>query len=192
MSKRYKIGVGSYVGRFLPLKGSGGTGLGISGGGTGHCPCHRRAENCPAAAKQWQHVYLLGPGGKYVHAQILCIFPANLHGGFLHLTDLLEQPVLLPGALAAQPLHPDFSLHFRPPSPKDILPSSQWLCGPPRCISGQQCPGSPAATCFFPCILPTTLDPLPVLNLFCPKLQLYFSASFLYLVTSSSSSSSST
>lgn len=114
MSKRYKIKAGSSVSRFLPPKGSGGTGLGISRGGTGHrwhhlCPCIYR---------------VLGE-----NAQILCIFPASSRGGFLHLPDLLGQAALPPGAPAAQPPHPALSLHFGAPSPHDSLPPSRWFWG---------------------------------------------------------------
>lgn len=152
-AKRYKIRAGSSLGGFLPLKGSGGTGLGISWvaqvtGGTSHWwHCHHGAENRPAAAKRLQHVCLLGPGGKHMHAQIPGISPASLHRGFLRLPGPLEQAAPLPGAGAAQPLRPDLSLHFGPPSPKGRLPPSRWLCGPPAAFLASDVPAAPQ-----PCI----------------------------------------
>lgn len=105
----------SYVRRFLPLKGSGGTGLGTPRGGTGRW-WHRSQEH-------W--------------LPRLCIQTSPCTSG-------LPQP-------------PDH----------------------PAALLGSDVPAAP-------CILPTSLDPLPVLNHFCSKLITFF------LVTSSSSSSSST
>lgn len=146
VSKRYKIKAGSYVSGFLPPKGSGGMGLGISRGGTGHwwhhlCPCNYR---------------VLGAN--------TCTLKFSVYS--------------LPACAVASSISPTFwgsQLSSREQRPPSLRPQTS------PCASGLPHPGtaSPRAAGFgathcLPRILPAALDPLLVLNLFCPKLRLGF------------------
>lgn len=185
MSERYKITAGSHVGWFLPLKGWGGTGAGISRGGTGHW-WHKvtgGTASAPAtpglgiASKKATACVFIGLWGS-THPQIFCIFPISLHGGFLRLTDVLSSLVSsqeLP-ILCIQPspsdllLHPPFPLHLRCPPLKGSPPAPGFE-GHPAALLGSDVSAAPH---FFPCILPTTLGLLPIRSFFYPKLWLIF------------------
>lgn len=193
MSERYKITAGSHVGQFLPLKGWDGTGPGISRGGTGHWwhgPRHAGAGNCQ---QKGYNMCIYWVVGVHTRSDFLYI-PYQLARWLPPSHRCSQQPGVLPAA--AQSLHPTF--RTRPSAPHLPHPTFPLhircppLKGSPRPGFGDH-PAAflgsdvPAAPHLFPCILPTNAGLLPILSLFYPKPQLFFSASFLYMETSSSS-----
>lgn len=203
MSERYKITAGSHVGWFLPLKGWGGTGAGISRGGTGHW-WHKVTGGTASApppqgwelpAKRLQHVYLLGYGGPQtpkfsVYSLSACMVASSVSLMF----SAAWSPPRSRAFSASNLLHLTVSsIHPCPPStlppapqvsPAQGQPPSPWLRGPPSCASGQRCPSSPTFLRMHPSHNPgSSSNTQPLL----PQTAIIFSASFLYVETSSPS-----